>query len=130
MDFLKTITGKVVTGLLALGVVAGGISWWSMDPQARHMIVSHTEKILAWVGIVLAVPWATFAVIGRVAKLESNLAGGILIVVYTLMEATVLAWLFDWKIAGSTAWTFLILGTLVSGVYNLLACDWIAVKME
>ncbi len=129
VDFLKTVTGKVVSGLMALAVVAGAISWWQMDPGTRHMLVAGTGKILAWLGIVLAVPWAAFAIIGQVAKLESNLAGGILVAVLTLLECLLLAWLFDWQISGSAAWTFLILGGLVAGVYNLLLCDWIAEKI-
>ena len=49
---------------------------------------------------------------------------------YTLVEIVLLAWLFSWHIAGATGWTFFILGGLVSAVYNLLVCDWIAEKMS
>jgi hypothetical protein len=32
---------------------------------------------------------------------------------------------------GSTsAWTFFLVGVLLSAVYNLLICDWLAEKME
>lgn len=130
MDFLKTITGKIVTGLVALAVIAGGILFWSMDPVARDRLLSNTGRIIEWTGIVLVVPWATFALIGRVGRLESNAAGGMLVFAYTLVEAVVLAWLFHWKIAGSAQWTFLVLGGLLAGVYNLLTCDWIAEKLE
>ena len=129
MDFLKTVTGKVVSGLMALAVVVGAISWWQMDPSTRHMLVSGTGRILEWLGIMLVLPWALFAVIGRVAKLESNLAGGMLVAFLSLLETVLLAWLFGWQISGAAAWTFLILGGLVAGVYNLLACDWIAEKI-
>ena len=40
------------------------------------MLLTGTGRILSWLGIVLVVPWATFAIIGRVAKFESNAAGG------------------------------------------------------
>jgi hypothetical protein len=129
VDFLKTVTGKVVSGLMALAVVVGAISWWQMDPSTRHMLVSGTGRILEWLGIMLVLPWALFAVIGRVAKLESNLAGGMLVAFLSLLETVLLAWLFGWQISGAAAWTFLILGGLVAGVYNLLACDWIAEKI-
>jgi FtsH-binding integral membrane protein len=129
MEFLKSVTGRVVSGLVALGVVAAGISWWQMDPATRQTLVSGTGKILAWFGVMLAWPWASFAIIAWVAKKESNLAGGLLVAAYTVVETVLLAWLFHWHMPGATAWTFLLLGGLVAGVYNILVCDWIAEKV-
>jgi hypothetical protein len=100
-----------------------------MDPSTRQMLATGTGHILAWFGVVLFVPWAAFAVIGWVARMESNLAGGVLVAFITLTETALLAWLFQWHIATPTAWTFLLFGGLVSGVYNLLVCDWIAEKV-
>jgi hypothetical protein len=128
MDFLKTMAGKVVAGVVALVVMAGGITWWRMDDSTRHMLVTGTGKIFAWFGIVLLVPWATFFIIGRVARLESNLAGGLLVLGYTVIELLLLLWLFAWSVPGPAAWTFALLGVLVAGVYNLFTCDWIAEK--
>jgi len=130
MEFLKTVTGKVIAGFVALAVIAGGISWWQMDPDTRHMLVSGTGKIIGWLLLVLIVPWATFFVIGRVGKMESNLAGAVLVASYTLTETLLLAWLFHWSIPGATAWTFLIVGALFAGAYNLFTCDWIAEKVS
>src|SRR5437867_2163264 len=76
MDFLKTVTGKVVGGLVTLAVIAAGISWWRMDEATKHTLLAGTGHIVSWVGIVLLVPWATFFIIGWVAKFESNAAGG------------------------------------------------------
>ena len=129
MDFLKTMTGKVVSGLVGLAVIAAGISWWQMDPNTRQMLLSGTGKIISWLGIVLIVPWATFFVIGRVAKYDNNLAGAALVGAYTLIEALLLGWLFEWHVPGATAWTFFILGGLFAAVYNLFTCDWIAEKV-
>ena len=129
MDFLKTVGGKIVTGLVALAVIASAVSWWQMEPATRHAILSGAGKIAAWFGVVLLVPWASFFLIGRVAKRESNTAGAALVLGYTAVEAGVLAWLFDWSIAGATAWVFYAAAVLVAGVYNLLACDWIAEKV-
>jgi hypothetical protein len=129
MDLLKTVTGKVVGGAIALAVVAGGISWWQMDETARQMLLGGAGRIVAWFAIVLTVPWVTFFVIGRVAKLESNFAGGVLVLSYTMIEVGILGWLFDWSIAGPTAWTFVAAGGLLAAVYNLFTCDWIAEKI-
>jgi FtsH-binding integral membrane protein len=130
MDFLKTIGGKVATGLVALAVIAGGISWYEMDPATRHEIVSGTMKIAAWFGIVIFLPWVTFFVIGGVARMESNLAGGVLVFAYTAIEAVLLAWLFSWSLKGPTAIGFFCAAALVAAAYNLLTCDWIAEKIE
>jgi hypothetical protein len=129
MGFLQTMVGKVVTGLVALAVVAAGISWWQMDPDTRTMLVTGTGHIFAWLGVVLAFPWVSFAIIGWVGRMDSNAAGGVLVGVYAVAETVLLAWLFNWKIAGSAGWTFLLLGGLVAGVYNVLICDWIAEKV-
>lgn len=129
MDFLKTVTGKIVTGLVALAVIAAAISWWQMEPQTRSMIVSGTGKIIGWLLAILILPWATFFLSTWVAKFDSNLAGGILVLCYTLLELLVLAWLFNWNIHGTASWTFLVVGGLVAGAYNLLVCDWIAEKL-
>jgi FtsH-binding integral membrane protein len=130
MNFLKSIAGKIVAGMVALAVVAGGISWWQMDPDTRQMLVNGVERIGLWIGVVILLPWATFFLIGRIAKLESNLAGAVLVAVYAIAETTLLGWLFHWHIQTATAWTFLVCGGLVAGVYNLLVCDWIAEKLE
>lgn len=130
MDFLKTVTGKVISGLVSLAVIAAGISWWRMDEATKHTLLTNTGRIASWGGIVLLVPWTTFFIVGWVAKFESNIAGGILVLVYTLLEALLLGWLFHWSIPGPTAWTFFAVGTLLAAVYNLLTCDWLAEKME
>jgi hypothetical protein len=129
MEFLKTVTGKVVSGLVALGVIAAAISWWQMEPQTRQMLVSGTGKIVGWVLVILVLPWATFFVSTGVAKYDSNLAGILLVISYTVLEVLLLAWLFDWSIHGAAAWTFLIVGGLFAGAYNLFTCDWIAEKL-
>ena len=130
MDLLKTVTGKVVAGAVTLAVVAAGISWWQMDPATRQMLLSGTGRIVSWFGIMLLLPWATFFVTTWVAKLESNAAGAAMVAAYTLFEAVLLGWLFNWHVNGATAWTFLVAGTLLAGVYNLLVCDWLAERLS
>ena len=128
MDFLKGVAGKVVSGLVALAVVATAISWFQMDEESRAALLRGTGRVFAWLGVVLVVPWASFFLIGRVARMESNGAGAALVLLMTAAEAAVLAWLFDWSIAGAAPWVFFAAATLFAGVYNLFACDWIAEK--
>lgn len=129
MDFLKSIAGKVVTGLVALLVIAAAISWFRMDQAGRDAALSSAGRIASWLGIVLFLPWATFFVIGWVYRMENNLAGGILVLGYTLAEVMALLWLFGLRGHGATAWTFFLVGALLAAVYNLFTCDWIAEKV-
>src|SRR3712207_9390645 len=126
MEFLKTVGGKIVGGLVALAVVACAISWWQTEPATRHAILSGAGKIGAWFGAVLLVPWASFFLIGRVARMERNSAGAALVLGSTAVEAAVPAWLLHWSIAGPTAWAFYAAAVLVAGAYHLLAWVWIA----
>jgi hypothetical protein len=130
MEFLKTVTGKVVSGAVALAVIAAGISWWRMDEATRSALLSGTGKIVGWLLGVLLLPWVTFFVIGRVAKAESNLAGAVLVLAYTLLEVALLGWLFGWSMPGPTAWTFFAVAGLFAAAYNLFTCDWIAEKVS
>ncbi len=129
MDFLKSVTGKVVSAALGLAVIAGGISWWSMEADTRSMLISGTGRIVAWLLGVLLWPWATFFVIAWVAKVNRNSAGAMLVAAYTILEAALLVWLFGWSLPGGAAWTFAGVGVLFAAVYNVLACDWIAEKV-
>jgi len=128
MDFLKGVAGKVVTGLVALAVIATAISWWQMDESTRAMLLRGTGRIFGWLGIVLVIPFLSFSLIGRISRMESNTAGATLVVIITAVEATLLAWLFEWSIRGAGPWVFFVAATLMAGVYNLFACDWIAEK--
>ncbi len=129
MDFLKTVTGKVIGGLVSLAVVAGGISWWRMDEATKQALLTNTGRIASWAGIVLVIPWATFFIVAWVAKFEKNLAGGVLVFVYTALEAVLLGALFHWSFHTPAAWTAFSVGTLLAAVYNLLVCDWLAEKI-
>ena len=130
MDFLKTIGGKIVTGLVTVAVIAIGISWWQMDESTRQTLLRGSGRILSWILVVGVVPWVTFFVVGWVNRLESNGAAAAMIVAYTAIEAVLLAWLFNWAIHGPTAVAFFVAATLLAGAYNLFACDWIAEKVE
>ena len=125
---MKGVAGKVVTGLVALAVIATAISWWQMDESTRATLLTGAGRIFAWLGVVLVVPWASFFVIGWVARMDSNAAGATLVLACTAVEAAILAWLFDWSVSGAAPWVFFAAATLFAGVYNLFACDWIAEK--
>src|SRR5438445_4639089 len=70
MDFLKTVTGKVISGIAGLVVVIAGISWWRMDPETKHMLLAGTGRIVSWLGLLVLIPWATFFVIAWVGRMD------------------------------------------------------------
>ncbi len=115
---------------MALAVVAAGISWWQTDLATRQTILSASGRLAGWFAVVVTFPWASFWLIGWVARCESNLVGGVFVVSITAVEAVVLAWLFNWSVHGPTAWVLLAAGVLAAGVYNLFSSDWIAEKVE
>jgi hypothetical protein len=68
-------------------------------------------RIIGWIVLVVAIPWAIFFLIQRIARLDSNAASGVFILLLTLLEAAGLAWMFRFNIAGGAAWTFLSSGS-------------------
>jgi hypothetical protein len=129
MDLLKGIVGKIVAGAVGLAVIAGGISWYEMDPATRSALLSGVGRFFSWLGVMLLVPWASFFVIGWVARFESNRAGALLVGGYTVAEGGGLAWLFGWRLHGATAIICFAAAVLLAAAYNLLICDWIAEKV-
>lgn len=124
MEWLKGVAGKVATGLIFLAVGIAGLAWYQADPATRSAVMNGIGKSIGWGVAVLVVPWACFWLIGRVARAQSNVAGVCLVVGLTLVEAITLGWLFG--PASGAAWGLVIAAVLVAGVYNTLACDWIA----
>jgi hypothetical protein len=127
---MSGIAGKIVAGLMAMGVVLVGISWWQADPATRSAVIDGIGRVLGWTFAVVAVPWALFAFVGWVARKKSNAAGMALVGAITVIEAVALLWLFGWSMPGNAAWSLAVAGVLLAGVYNVFACDFIAEKVE
>lgn len=129
MDFLKGMAGKIMTGLVGLGVIIAGISWWQMEPATRDQVWSFVGKGLIWLGFVIFLPWVCCLGITRVAKMDSNLAGAILVLGLTLADGILLTWLGWGGNWGTLGWVGAGVSVLIAGAYNLLSADWIAEKM-
>lgn len=129
VEFLKSIVGKLVTGAVVLAVFAAGYAWYRMDESERAALAGGAGRVVGWIVLVTAVPWAIFFIIQRVARMDSNAASGIFVLLLTSAEAAALAWMFQFTIHGPAGWTFFAVGIVLAGVYNLLTCDWIAERM-
>ena len=108
MELLKTVTGKVVGGAVALGVIAAAITWWQMDPTTRERILTGTGRILMWLGIVLVgiylviLPVILRATVFKRMYENMGLIRYVLMVMHLLLMAMmpikmVLRWLFNLK---------------------------------
>ena len=95
-------------------------AWRRAEPYLGAY-VRRSPATFTYAGIIFVTTW--------VARLESNGAGAAMVAAYTLVEAVLLAWLFNWNVHGATGWTFLVAGTLLAGVYNLLVCDFLAERL-
>jgi hypothetical protein len=130
---LKTVAGKILSGVLTAIIVGGSIALWQMDPTKRDAFlgsVGHgfgvVGKTFGWLLLVGVLPWATYFLSTFAAKFERNAAGVALVGFYTAVDGALLAWLFDWSIAGATGWIFFGGAVLVALLYNVLICDKIA----
>lgn len=79
--------------------------------------------------VALLMPWVLFWLIGFVARKDSNAASAILVLTLTISEAIMLGVLFGFTNHSATGWMMFGASVLLAGVYNLLACDWIAEKV-
>lgn len=130
MKWLQGIGGKILTAGLVLGVGVAGYGWYQADPATRSLVLSSVGKIIGWLLAVILIPWASFLVIGWVAKKDSNAAGVVLVGAMTIAEAIGLLWLFDFGLSGGAAWSLVIAAVLLALVYNVFTCDWIAEWIE
>lgn len=129
MDFLKGIGGKIIGGVVALGVIVGGVAFYQAGPDGRAAFFDSSGKIIGWLLIVALAPWAMFWLVAKVAKADSNAASGALVAGLTGAELLGLWWMFDFAVGGPMAVVFFVVGGLLAGVYNVLACDFIADRL-
>ena len=125
----KYVGGKVLTAVLAVGVIAGGIWFWK-HPEQLQAIWSVIKLVLVWLGLVLVLPWAGFFVTSWVVRKESNLAAGLLLAGLTTVDALFAFYLAGWSVSGALTWLVLLLGLLCAAVYNLLVCEFQAARLE
>lgn len=125
----KFVGGKVLGAIL---IVASGASliWFWKHPEQLQAIWATLKGVIAWLGIVIVLPWATFFVPAKVVKLESNAAAAVMLAGYLLVDVLFALWLGGWSIDGTLTWVVLILGFLAAGVYNFLVCDTVAERLD
>jgi FtsH-binding integral membrane protein len=127
---MKTIGSRVLTAGVVLAVATAGLAWWRVGPETQGEILRTVGRMAGWFGLVLSLPWATFFLTLWAARADTNAAGAALVVGYTALEVLLLGWLLGFSIGGAGGWVAFTAAVLLAGLYNLLACDWIAERLE
>ena len=126
----KYVGGRVLTAVLVVGAAAG-IIWFWRHPEDLTALWGVVKRVLAWLGFVIVLPWALFLVPPWVMKKESNLAAGLMLGAYLLLDVVV-AFLLAGGVRGhgTLAWVVLLLGFGAAAVYNFLVCDFQADRID
>ena len=126
----KYVGGKVLTAVLVVASAAGVIWFWK-HPEQLQTIWRVIKYVLAWLGFVIVLPWALFFVPGWVVKKESNLAAGLMLVGYLVLDIVV-ALILAGGVSGhgTLTWIVLLLGFATAAVYNFLVCDYQADRID
>lgn len=124
------VGAKVVTALLVVSS-AGAVIWFWKHPEQLETIWLTIKYVLVWLGIVLALPWATFFLTTWVIARDSNAVVAVMLVGYSLADVVVAFFLIpDISGLGWLAWFVLLLGFLSAAVYNFKVCEFHADKLE
>ncbi len=124
------VGGKVVTAILVVSG-AGAVIWFWKHPEHLQTIWQTLKYVVAWIGFVLVLPWATFFVTPWVASKDSNAAAAVMLAGYVLADAIV-AFCLIGRVTGlgGFTWILLLLGFLAAAVYNLKVCEHQAERLE
>lgn len=126
----KYVGGRVLTILVVFGCACAGY-WFYKHPEDLAAIWRVVKLTLVWLGFVLLLPWATFFVTQKVVAMESNGAAAVMLVGYLLADIAVGLWLAG-GVGGHNAlvWMVWVVGFLAAGVYNFMACEYQAERLE
>jgi hypothetical protein len=125
----KFVGAKVLSAILAVGVIGAAIYFWR-NPDDLAAIWSSIKGAIAWLGFVIVLPWATFFVPVGVIKKESNRAAAGLLLGYLAVDAISAYWLAEWSFSNTLTWFVAVIGILAAGVYNYAVCDFIAERVD
>ncbi|HEY3244279.1 MAG TPA: hypothetical protein VGM03_13110 [Phycisphaerae bacterium] len=125
----KYVGGKVLTAVLVVGSAAALIWFWR-HPEQLSSLWEVVKRALAWLGFVLVLPWALFFVTTWVVRRESNLAAGLMLAGYLLLDIFVALTLAGNHKHYALTWVVLLIGFLFSAVYNFVVCEYQADRVE
>lgn len=119
------VGGKVLTAILIFATFASGFWFWK-HPEHLETIWKTIKYVIAWIGFVGVLPWATAFITMWVMKFDNNIASGILLAGYLAGDIIVALMLAGAKDHNTLTWTVLVLGFAAAFVYNFLVCEKLA----
>ena len=126
----KYVGGKVLGAVLAVAVILVIIWYWRLPLEDRDALWATVRGTLLWLGLVAALPWALFFVPARIVRMESNVASAAMLVGYLVVDFAFALYLMGGFPAGGWHRAILVLGLLCAAVYNLIVCEFLAVRAE
>jgi hypothetical protein len=126
----KFVGGKVITAVLVVSSTLIVIWYFRLPLEERAALWSMARSALIWIGFVAVLPWATFFVPARVVRAESNAMAAAMLAFYLLADVGFAMYLTRGTFGGTWQTAVLLLGFLVAGLYNFLACDFVANRVE
>lgn len=126
----KFIGGKILTAILVVTSVLIVIWYYRLPLEDRAAMWAAARDVLVWIGFVLVLPWATFFVPARVVRADSNVISGLMLLGYWIADIAFALYLTGGTVGGTFQAAILILGFLCAGLYNFLACEFVADRAE
>ncbi len=123
------VGGKVLTAVLVV-TSAAGIIWFYKHPEQWDRLWSVVGHVGAWVGIVMALPWALFFVPRWLVKRDSNAAAVGALALFSALDVGAALVLGGASGHGTLTWMVFILGFLAAAVYNFVVCDYQVTRLE
>ena len=123
------VGGKVLTAVLVVASAAG-IIWFWKHPEQLQALWKVIKYVLAWMGFVIVLPWASWFVTAWVVRNDSNVAATLLLAGLLLLDVVVALFLAGVVGHNTLTWIVLLLGFLSAGVYNFLVCNYQAERIE
>lgn len=119
--------GKVLTAILVVAVVITVIWYYRLPDADRQAMWSSVRSALIWIGFAAVLPWATFYVPIRVARIDSNRASALMLAGYLVVDAAA-----GWIVCGlpQTGWQRMlaVVALLAAGIYNYVIGESVARK--
>jgi hypothetical protein len=127
---IKRMVTIVIIGAMLLGVIMASVSWVGMTTAERAAVGQGVMRGLVWMGIVGILPWATWFLTTWAVRRDSNRAAALLVIMYVVIDALILLWMFSLVGLSATGTSLVVLGLLMAVAYNVLVCDWIAEQIS
>jgi hypothetical protein len=126
----KFVGGKVLTAVLVVTSAVVVIWYYRLPLEDRAAIWLTARNVLVWIAFVAVLPWATFFVSARAVRADSNPVSALMLLGYLAADIAFALYLTGGSVGGTFQAAILILGFLCAGLYNFVACEFVADRVD